>query len=37
LDTARHVVGLCGRVDNLVDCLHSEVESHELALFQGQN
>lgn len=31
LDTARHVVGLRGRVDNLVDGLHGKVEGHELA------
>ena len=28
---ARHVICLAGRVDNLVDGLHSEVEGHELA------
>lgn len=32
LDTARHVEGLGGRVDNLVDGLHGKVEGHELAL-----
>ena len=32
LDTAGHVEGLGGRVNNLVDGLHGEVESHELAL-----
>ena len=31
LDPAGHVVGLCCGVDDLVDCLHSEVEGHELA------
>ncbi|KAH0357911.1 hypothetical protein KCU83_g293, partial [Aureobasidium melanogenum] len=32
LDTTRHVVGLCGRVDDLIDGLHGEVKGHELAL-----
>lgn len=32
LDTTGHVVGLCGRVDDLIDGLHGEVEGHELAL-----
>lgn len=32
LNTTRHVVGLCGGVDNLVNGLHGEVEGHELAL-----
>lgn len=32
LDTAGHVVGLCGGVDDLVNGLHGEVEGHELAL-----
>jgi hypothetical protein len=32
LDAAGHVVRLCGRVDDLVDGLHGEVERHELAL-----
>lgn len=32
LDTSRHVVGLCGRVDDLINGLHGEVEGHELAL-----
>jgi len=32
LDTTGHVMGLCGRVDDLVDGLHGEVEGHELAL-----
>jgi len=32
LDTARHVVSLCGRVDDLIDGLHGEVEGHEFAL-----
>jgi hypothetical protein len=32
LDTAGHVVCLRGRVDDLVDGLHGEVEGHELAL-----
>lgn len=31
LDTTRHVVGLSGRVDDLVNGLHGEVEGHELA------
>jgi hypothetical protein len=29
--SARHVVGLASRVDNLVNGLHGEVEGHELA------
>ena len=32
LDTTGHVVCLCGRVDDLVNGLHGEVEGHELAL-----
>jgi len=32
LDTTRHVVSLCGRVDDLIDGLHGEVEGHEFAL-----
>lgn len=32
LNAARHVMRLCGRVDDLVNGLHSEVERHELAL-----
>jgi hypothetical protein len=32
LDTAGHVMCLCGRVDDLVDGLHGEVEGHEFAL-----
>jgi hypothetical protein len=32
LDTAGHVMCLRGRVDDLVDGLHGEVERHELAL-----
>ena len=36
LDTTRHVVGLGGRVDDLIDSLHGEVEGHELALEIGQ-
>lgn len=31
LQTGRHVVGLCRRVDDLVDGLHGEVKGHELA------
>jgi hypothetical protein len=31
LDTTRHVVSLSGRVDDLVNGLHGEVEGHELA------
>ena len=30
LQTGRHVVGLCCRVDDLVDGLHGEVKGHEL-------
>ncbi|KAH3688590.1 hypothetical protein WICPIJ_000434 [Wickerhamomyces pijperi] len=30
LDTTRHVVGLSGRVDDVIDGLHGEVEGHEL-------
>ena len=33
LDTTRHVVCLCGRVDDLVNGLHGEVEGHELAMW----
>jgi hypothetical protein len=36
LDTAGHVVCLRGRVDDLVNGLHGEVEGHELALVVGQ-
>lgn len=36
LDATGHVVGLCGRVDDLVNGLHGEVEGHELALSLGQ-
>ena len=32
LDPTGHVVGLSGRVDDLVDGLHGEVECHEFAL-----
>jgi hypothetical protein len=32
LNAARHVVSLCGRVDDLIDGLHGEIEGHELAL-----
>jgi hypothetical protein len=32
LGTTGHVVRLCGGVDDLVNCLHGEVEGHELAL-----
>jgi hypothetical protein len=32
LDTTGHVVSLGGRVDNLINGLHGEVEGHELAL-----
>jgi len=28
---ARHVISLASRIHNLIDCLHGEVESHELA------
>jgi hypothetical protein len=31
LDTSRHVMGLCSRVDDLINGLHGEVEGHELA------
>ena len=31
LNTSRHVVGLRGGVDDLVNGLHGEVEGHELA------
>ena len=37
LDTTGHVVCLCGRVDDLVNSLHSEVERHKLALLRGQS
>ena len=32
LDSSRHVVSFRGRVDNLINSLHSEIEGHELAL-----
>ena len=34
LDTTGHVVCLCGRVDDLVNGLHGEIEGHELALIE---
>lgn len=34
LDTAGHVVGFRGGIDDLINCLHGEVESHELALYR---
>ena len=32
----RHVIRLASRVDDLVDGLHGEVESHELASIRGE-
>ncbi len=35
LDTARHVVRFGCRVDDLIDSLHGEIESHEFTLHRG--
>lgn len=37
LDATGHVEGLSGRVDDLIDGLHGEVEGHELALYDDKS